>query len=195
MKRMLALSLAAFLFTGATLAAEEKTTPFYPLKVGSKWTYKVPGGTIEVKVEKKEKIGEEDTYKLETSSQGKISATENVVVKEDGVYRVMVNGLKPIEPIRFLLLPPEKGKSWTVKSNVSGQDIEGKFTIAEQDVTVQAFPIFKGATLVEGSSFKIAGEETSIKCWFVKDVGIVKLEFKLRGQEATLELEKYEPGK
>jgi hypothetical protein len=177
---MLALSLAAFLFTGATLVAEEKTTPFYPLKIGSKWTYKVPGGTIEVKVEKKEKIGDDDTYKLETSSQGKISATENVVVRETGVYRVMVNGLKPSEPIMFLLLPPEKGKNWTVKSNVSGQDIEGKFTIAEQDVTV-ASGTFKGATVVEGPNFKIAGEETSIKCWFVKDVGIVKLEFKLRG--------------
>jgi len=194
MKRLLALSLVAFLFTGATLAAEEKTTPLYPLKIGAKWTYKVTGGTIEVKVEKKEKVGEEDTYRLETSSQGKISATENVVVKEDGVYRVSVNGLKPTEPIRFLLLPPEKGKSWAVKSNVSGQDIEGKFTIKEEDVTVQ-FGSFKGATLVDGASFKIAGEETSIKCWFVKDVGIVKLEFKLRGQEAALELEKYEPGK
>ncbi len=194
MKRMLALSLAAFLFTGATLAAQDKTTPFYPLKLGAKWTYKVTGGTIEVKVEKKEKVGDEDTYRLETSSQGKISATENVVVREDGVYRVMVNGLKPSDAIRFLALPPEKGKSWTVKSTVSGQDIEGKFTITEQDVNV-SFGTFKGATLVEGSSFKIAGEETSIKCWFVKDVGIVKLEFKLRGQDATLELDKYEPGK
>jgi len=194
MKRMLVLSIVALFLTGATLTADEKTTPLYPLKVGAKWTYQVTGGSIEVKVEKKEKVGEDDTYRLETSSQGKISATENVIVKDDGVYRVTVNGLKPTDPIKFLALPPTKGANWTVKSSVSGQDIEGKFTIKEEDVNVP-FGTFKGATLVEGSAFKIAGEETSIKCWFVKDVGIVQVEFKLRGQDATWKLEKYEAGK
>ena len=198
MMRMLGLSLAA-LFLTSLMAAAEETTPYYPLKVGSKWTYKVTGGSIEVKVEKKETVGNEETYRLETTSQGKISATENVVVRGGdkdaaGVYRVAVNSLKPDQAIRFLALPPTKGTKWDVKTKVSGQEVDGTFVIKEEDVAVK-FGSFKGAILVEGTNFKIANQETTIKCWFVKDVGIVKLEFKLGGQDATLELETYEAGK
>src|SRR5580658_7898704 len=117
MKRMLGLSVVALLFTSLALAAEEKTTPLYPLKVGSKWTYKVAGGQIEVKVEKKETFAGKECYRLETSSQGKVSASEHVVVEEGGVYRLGVNGLKAATPILFLKLPATKGEKWSIKSN------------------------------------------------------------------------------
>ena len=191
---MLGLSLVAVLMSAFTLAAQEKTTPLYPLKVGNKWTYKVSGGSIEVSVEKKEKFADEDCYKLETKSQGKVSAYEHVVVKSEGAFRTGVNGQKPDAPIMFLKLPATKGEKWDVKTKVQGQDVEGGFVIKEEDVTVPA-GTYKGSTLVEGASFKINGIETTLKVWFAKDVGIVKLEFKLGGQDATLELEKFEPGK
>ena len=194
MKRLLGMTLVGMLFTSLAFAADEKTTPLYPLKVGNKWTYKVAGGQVEVKVEKKEKFGDEESYKLETSSQGKVSASEHVVVKDDGVYRTGVNGLKPDAPIKFLSVPAKKGDKWEVKTKVQGQDVEGAYVISEADVTVP-FGTFKGATLVEGANFKIANMDTSIRCWYAKDVGIVKLEFKLGGQDATLELEKFEAGK
>jgi hypothetical protein len=195
MKRIIGLSVTVLLFASLAASAQEKTTPYYPLKVGAKWIYKVGGGggTIEVKVDKKEKFGEEESYKLETSSQGKVSASEHVVVRDDGVYRLGVNGLKASTPIKFLALPPAKGFKWQVKSNVQGQEIEGEFQIQEVDIKVPAGE-YKGAILVEGNSFKIAGQDTSIKCWFVKEIGIVKLEFKLGGQDASLELEKFEAG-
>lgn len=190
MKRLLGLSVVAILVTGLTINAQEKTTPLYPLKVGNTWTYKVSGGEVQVKVEKKEA----DSYKLETSAQGKVAATENVQVKDDGVYRVGVNGLKPEAPIKFLDLKAKKGDKWPVDTKVQGQEIKGDFVLKEEDVTVPA-GTYKGATLVEGVNFKIAGMDTTIKCWYAKDVGIVKLEFKLGGQDATLELTKFEAGK
>jgi hypothetical protein len=187
---MFGLSVAAVFLTSINLSAQEKTTPLYPLKVDNTWTYKVSGGQIQVKATKKN--GNE--YVLETSTQGKVSATENVEVKDDGVYRTAVNGLKPDAPIKFLALPAKKGEKWNVNTKVQGQEVQGDFAIKEEDVTVPA-GTYKGATLVEGANFKIAGMDTTIKCWFAKDVGIVKLEFKLGGQDATLELEKFEPGK
>lgn len=193
MKRLLGLTVVALFLSTLSVSAEEVTTPLYPLKVGAKWTYKVAGGTVEVKVEKKEKFADEDCYKLDTSSQGKVSASEHVVVKTDGVFRVGVNGLKADAPIKFLAIPATKGFKWDVKTKVQGQEVEGSFTIKEEDVTVPA-GTYKGATLVEASNFKIAGMDSTIKCWFAKDVGIVKLQFKLGGQDADLELEKYEPG-
>jgi hypothetical protein len=194
MKKLLSVALFALIASPVGLRAQEKTEPLYPLKVGSKWTYKAPGGQVEVRVEKKEKIGDEEAYKLETSIQGKVSASEHVVVRDDGVYRVSVNGLKPDAPIKFLARPATKGVKWDVKTKVQGQEVEGTNTIQEVDVTVPK-GTYKQATLVDGPNFKIAGLDTSVRCWFVKDIGIVKLEFKLGGQDAVLELESYEPGK
>jgi hypothetical protein len=194
MKRMFSLSVVALFVSAVGVSAQEKSTPLYPLKVGNTWTYNVSGGKIQVKVEKKENFGGEDCYVLETSAQGKVSATEHVVVKEDGVYRVGVNKLKADTPIKFLALPATKGFKWNVKSKVQGQDVEGDFVIKEENVKVTAGD-YQAATLVEGASFKIAGMDTSIKCWYAKDVGIVKLEFKLGGQDATLELDKFDAGK
>lgn len=194
MKRLLGICVVALFISALSIAAEEQANPLYPLKVGNTWTYKVSGGSIQVKVEKKEKFADKDCYKLETSAQGKVSATEHVVAETDGVYRTGVNGLKPDAPIKFLANPPTKDFKWTVNTKVQGQEVSGEFKISEEDVTVAA-GMYKGATVVSGPSFKIAGMDTSIKMWFAKDVGLVKLEFKLGGQDASLELEKFEPGK
>ncbi|MCE9530648.1 MAG: hypothetical protein K8T89_05890 [Planctomycetes bacterium] len=194
MKRILGLSLLALFLAAHTSMAQEKTTPLYPLKVGNKWTYKVSGGTIEVKVEKKEKFAEEDSYKLETSAAGKVSGSENVVVRDDGVFRLGVNGMKSDPAVKFLAIPATKNYKWDVKAKVDKQEIEGTYVIKTEDVTVP-LGTYKEATLVEATNFKVAGMDSTIKCWFVKDIGIVKLEFKLMGQEATFELEKFEQGK
>jgi len=192
MKKLFGIALVALIAGPISLMAQEASSPLYPLKVGNKWTYKAPGGNVEVRVDKKEKVGDEEAYKLVTSLQGKESASEHVVVRADGVYRVSVNGLKPDQAILILPIPATKGKKWDVKTKVQGQEVEGTNTIHEVDVTVPA-GTYKGATLVDGPNFKIAGLDTTVRVWFAKDVGIVKLEFKLGGQDAVLELQSFEP--
>jgi len=194
MKRLLGLTVAFLLITSLAGAADDKSTPLYPLKENNKWIYKVSSGTVEVKVVKKEKFADEECYKLETSAQGKVTTTEHVVVREDGVYRLGINGVKVEPAIKFLALPPTKNFKWEIKSKVDKQDIEGYFQIKEEDVTVPAGP-YKASTLVDTNNFKVAGKDSTVKAWFVKDVGIVKLTFSLEGQEATFELEKFEAGK
>src|SRR5258708_36208667 len=105
---MFSLSVVGLFVSAVGISAQEKSTPLYPLKMRNTWTYNVAGGKIQVKVDKKVNCGNEDCYLLETSAQGKVSATEHVVVKEDGVYRVGVNGLKADTPIKFLALPATK---------------------------------------------------------------------------------------
>ena len=54
MKRLAGLSVLAVLIVGLSLTAQEPaapaTHPYYPIKTGSEWTYKVQGGPIKMKV-------------------------------------------------------------------------------------------------------------------------------------------------
>ncbi len=218
MKRFLGLTLMTLLVGSFSLTAQEKKAPpkeapketpkvapnpkevppagsgeFYPLKKDNTWTYEVSGGEITVKCVGMEKIGDVECYKLETTANGKVSATEHVKVMKDGIYRYAVNGVKPDMPIKFLALPAEDKVAWSIDTKVQGQPITGNFTIKKEDVTVGGTN-YK-ATLVESNNLKIGGMETSIKQWFAPDVGIVKLDFKLGGQDAELKLKKFEPGK
>ena len=68
MKRLLGLSVVAFFLTGLTLAAQEKTTPLYPLKVGNTWTYKVSGGEVSGTIE--------NQYGERQISDGKLSGED-----------------------------------------------------------------------------------------------------------------------
>src|SRR5262249_37669366 len=119
---------------GNRSVVEDSTrTNFYPLTVGNAWTYKSAGASIQVVVVGIEKVGEVQTYKLETRAGGKVSATENIAVQTDGVYRYAVNGLKPDRPIKFLALPPTRGTTWKIESRVANQDMVGEFVIKEED--------------------------------------------------------------
>jgi hypothetical protein len=221
MKRFLGLTLLATAMLMGTLTAQDKKDPptenkqeapkegatdatqvtaapvpddYYPLKKDATWTYEVAGGEITVKCVGHDKIGDVDCFKLETTANGKVSATEHVKIDKDGIYRYAVNGIKPDAPIRFLALPADAKTNWSVDTKVQGQDVKGSFTIKKEEVTVPS-GTYKDATLVESSGLKIGGMETSIKQWFAPGVGIVKLDFKLGGQDAELKLKKFEPGK
>ena len=183
---------AAFLTLAisCTLSAQEsgagKETPYYPLKKDATWTYKVMGNQIIMKVAG----GDKEGTKVETIVNGKAIASEHIQVRDDGVYRVMINGQKPEAPVKFLQLPPKAGASWTVETKIQGQPIKGTFVTSEEEITVlgNKYKTIK----VEGKDFDISNMKTNITYWFAEGVGIVKLSFSLGGMDATLELDKYE---
>ncbi|MBO0698717.1 MAG: hypothetical protein J2P46_10005 [Zavarzinella sp.] len=195
MKRLAGLTVLAILTVGVAVPAQDAATthPYYPLKVGSEWTYKVQGGPIKVKVAGPEKVGQISGYKLETSAGNKVSATETVAVTPEGVKRLNVNGLTPEQPILFLPTDPDATKSWDVDTKVGGQTIKGKFTASREKVSVPAGSY--DAVHVKGADMQIGTTSTTVEYWFAKDVGIVKLKFTLGSQDATLELESYTAGK
>src|SRR5262245_20280543 len=73
-------------------------SPYYPLAVGNKWTYKVvnvPDRTVTMKVVRLEKVGKVMCAKIEsTSPDGKVVTSEYLAATEDGVYRHGGEGLK-----------------------------------------------------------------------------------------------------
>jgi len=196
MKRLAGLSILAILTASIAVSAQDasKPHPYYPLKTGAEWKYKVQGGPITVKVTGPEKVGMVSGFKLETSANNKVSATETVAVTEEGVKRFNVNGLNPEAPILFLPMDPTATKEWSVDTKVAGQTIKGTFKVNTEKVTVP-LATYDNAIHVKGTDMEIGATKTTVEYWFVKDVGIVKLRFTLGSQDATLELESYTPGK
>jgi hypothetical protein len=201
MKRLAGLSVLAVLTVGVSLPAQEAaapaTNPYYPVKVGSEWTYKVQGGPIKMKITGTEKVGQATGYKIEVTAGNKVSATEVVGVTAKGVERYSVNGVAAEPSILFLPADPENAKEpWNIESKTAGQGgqpLKGTFKASKEKVTV---PAGNYDTIhVKGSGMTVGSTTSDIDYWFAKDVGIVKLRFTLGSQEAVLELEKYEPGK
>jgi hypothetical protein len=196
MKRLAGLSVLAVLSVAVSLPAQEAAptpNPYYPLKVGSVWTYKVQGGPIQVKVAGTEKAGTHSGFKLETTAAGKVSASEVVALTKEGIQRFSVNQLNAEPPILFLPENPEATKEWNVDSKVAGQEIKGTFKADKDKVTVPAGTY--DTIHVKGADMTIGSTKTTVEYWFAKDVGIVKLRFTLGTQDAVLELESYTAGK
>jgi hypothetical protein len=173
-----------------------KESSYYPLKVGTKWTYKAGGSMFVIQVAKHEKIGDVVCGVLETAKDGNVIATEHVGVTGDGIYRYSVAGQKPDNPFRILKLPPKKGDSWKVEAKVGGQVFNGSFKLDEAEITVPAgkYKTFAAASdgfqLDDGNGNQI---KISFKFWFAEKVGLVKQTIQVADKpELVIELEKFE---
>jgi hypothetical protein len=186
---------AAVVLAGGVALAQSPASEYFPLKAKSKWVYKVGDQTVEVVVAGTEKFNNEDNVKLDTIVNGKVVASELYVVKEDGVYRSKVKDDKVDPPVKILALPVKKDTAWKVESKVGAQTVKGEFKVKEEKDKVKVPAGDFDAVLVEGTDFDIAGTKTTVRQWFAKDKGIVKLVYVIQGTESTLELKEYAEGK
>ena len=177
-----------------------KDSPYYPLKVGNKWTYRFTSGssgTVDVRVAKLEKVGDVMCALLEAKagSDG-TPTTEHVAVQADGVYRYTSEGHKIEPPLRFLKLPPKSGDRWEVDSKSAGETVKGTFTLGEAEVTVGKMTNrkFKAIT-ADTKDMTVGGNKMEQTWWFAPEVGMVKQVYKFADKEVVLELESFAPGK
>jgi hypothetical protein len=169
---------------------------YFPLTPKSKWVYKVQDQAVEVLVDKNEKFKDEMCTKVDTLVSGKVVASELYCLKADGLYRVKVKDDEISPPVRVLPLPIQKGASWEINSKVgaqSGQLVKGTFRIVNDKEKVKVPAGEYEAVLVEGADMDVGGTKTTVRLWFVKGVGLVRLSYKIADAESVLELEKYEP--
>ena len=141
--RLLSAAFLAVALAWTAAAAEDFTdSAYYPMQVGATWNYKAGDSKFTVKVASHEKIGTTMCARLETAQDGKVVGSEDVFAKEDGVYRLALDG-KVIEPaVRLLKLPPKPGDFWTVDSKAESKTgterLQGTFKISGEEVTVPA---------------------------------------------------------
>ena len=193
---LLPLALAFCLSPAGVLPGQEKDkvreSPYFPLKVGNRWVYRLGARTATVRVTKREPVGKVPCARLEMTV-GEEVHTEHLAVRPDGVYRYRADGQDIEPPLCFLKLPPKAGESWKVASKTAGQAITGSFTLAEADVTVPAGKF--RAVVVTSTDAQIAGLGVPVTDWFARGVGPVRRRTVLRGAETVLELQEFAPAK
>jgi len=187
----------ALAWTAVAAAADDFTySPYYPMQVGAAWSYKAGDSKFSVKVTTHEKVGTTMCARLETVQDGKVVGSEDVFAKDDGVYRLALDG-KVIEPaVRLLKLPPKPGDAWVVDSKAEAKTgterLQGTFKTNGEEVTVPAGKYT--AVTVACDDLDANGAKYSFTTDYVKDVGMVKQVIEAGGLKTVIELEKYEAG-
>lgn len=210
------LTLVILLAAAGSAHAQLQTTPLYPLKVGTRWTYAVTGGkddakddakksvTIEVEREepfvrkKKGADGKDIEFKntgfILKMTSGAKEQRDHVVVLEDGVYKVRVADTQMKPPLCAIKLGPDAGKGWEADSKSGNTTVKGSFTVHSANLKVPAGN-YEKAFLISFTNNVIGKDRVEVDCWYVLNVGMVKQRVLQKGHETVLELEKYEPAK
>lgn len=190
MSHTLRLLVGSVLILGAGTALAQPGSEYFPTKK-AKWVYKVADQEVTVVVAGEEMFENQKCVKFETHVGGQVKATELYAVKADGVYRVKVKEDKVDPPVKVLAFPPAKDATWAVDSKVGNQKVTGSFKIISDNEKVKTPAGEFTTVVVEGKDFDIAGTKTSIKEWFAKDRGLVKMSFSIQNTETVLELKEY----
>jgi hypothetical protein len=193
-----ALTLPLLLALAPARAADEKgaETPYYPLKVGNTWKYRLGDTKFTVKVAKFEEVDKQNCARLETLVGDKVNSYELVAVKPDGVYRYVADGTKADPPVLFLKLPPPKDETWKVESTAGGTGkLTGTFKSGEVDELKVGDKKYEKVVTVSSDDLDANGEKLRVTYYFAKDVGLVKQTLNVKGQDLVIELESFEPGK
>ena len=217
MMKNLATSICLLLtFVSPAFAQVPYTSDFYPLVVGSKWTYRVidlkapqtkadPKRKVVIEVEReepyihKESKDGKDTEKkymgfiLKATSGDKLTR-DHVIVLEQGVHSIHVAGTPILPPKLFFKLGLKPGESWTTDSVGGNTILKGTSTVNQVVVDLPKLGK-RDAFLISYSNDKKGDQRQEIDYWFVQGIGMVKQRVMTKNHEIVLELENYEKAK
>ncbi len=175
---------------------EEKTPNYFPLKLGTKWSYeaKQAGKTIKLEnqIAKIETIDGKSLSVLEKSVNGTVAGTEHLAATDKGVFRHRVDGTELSPPVCVLKSTLKKDDTWESESTIANEQIKVKAKVLDaEEVTVPAGKFKAFRVEVE---YSVAGMQATLTFWFAPDVGIVKQS--MDGSDKNfIELTKFEAGK
>lgn len=184
---------------------------YYPLKLGQRWTYQVtdlkatpvkvdPKVKVEIAVDKVAVYTRVKNDKKESftgyllKSTGGQSKLDQVVVLDDGIYRVQTANVALTPPLQIFKLPLKDGETWEANSSIGKETIKGTFTARHEKVTVPAGS-YEDAMAIHFRSGPAAGSAFEFTTWYVKDIGMVKQHVKSKEHERLLELQQFTGGK
>lgn len=193
----------------------------YPIGPGYRWHYRVTDQKAPKSPEDPKKhqsvlvtVEREQTFKLKIKNDRDGASTdvvgfevqvhklqggdkkilqEQVLVADDGVYRVSGAGKLITPALKILKKDARKGDTWTVESQSENAEIKGAFVASEETVEVPAgkFP----TVVVRSRDFQVGAQKMQVTAWYAPDVGMVKQHVQVGNHDVILELEKFEKGK
>jgi hypothetical protein len=184
----------------ASAPAEKDDAPdYYPLKVETKWHYRVSSGVqepVEVvnRIAKIEKIDDQSLARLECSRDGNVTATEHLASTSKGVFRHRTNGIESSPPICLLRYPVKKDDSWNIETTVGEEKGKITCTVLDDKAEIEV-PAGKYTAVCVKVEIKTKDKELSTTYWFAAGVGMVKQTLELGITSVKLELEKVEKPK
>ena len=190
---LLAIAMTLFLRAAASQPAQPGLleSPYFPLKVGTQWNYRMDGLRYTTRVVKHEQIGKVWCARLETKSGNSVT-TESIGVQKDGMYRFRGDGMDVMPPLCLCKLPPKAGTEWKVESRIAALDMKGNFTLTEEPITVgkKKYETVK----VVFTDLKKGEDKIAMTTWYAAGVGMVKQTIKTGAVDLLIELEKFEAG-
>jgi hypothetical protein len=193
------LLVATTLPSAAQVASEKTKLPdYYPLKVGTKWTYEVDAGTAQKvqvtnQIAKIETIDGKSLARLETVVNGMVAATEHLSSTPQGVFRHRINGVEATPPVCILRYPFKDGEKWEAETTVGPQHLKLASRNGESEEVTSPAGKYKTVSVVTETN--VNGAQINNTCWYAPDVGIVKQNTEIAGKNINLMLVKFEPGK
>ncbi len=203
MKYLIRVALALpllILLGGPARTADEKApdaTPYYPLKVGDTWNYRMGDSKYTSKVTKIEEKDKQPCARVEITAGGKLTSVEYVKLKADGVYRYEIDANKAEPPVCFLKLPPKTGETWKIDSKVGPGKVTGTFKSGEEATLKVGDKTYEKVVTVTSEDLSGGDTVCRVTYYFAKDVGMVKQTLKIgtTNNEVVIELESFEAGK
>ena len=185
--------------TGASRQAgtsQEKAPDYFPLQLGTKWSYELDQGGKKIKIESQiarmETIDGKSLAVLEKSLNGNVSGTEHLAATEKGVFRYRVDGVELSPPVCVVKYPLKKDDTWETETTIANEQVKVKGkVVGTEEVTVPAGTYKTFRVEVETS---VAGMQATMTFWLAQDVGIVKQTAGSSGKN-DVELAKFEAGK
>ena len=191
------------LATGLPSAAQaphgnQKLPDYYPMKTGTKWTYRVDSGngksvTVISQIAKNETIDGQSMARLEIAVNGNVAATEHLTSTAEGVFRCRYNGVEVSPPLCILQYPFKEDATWEANPTIGAQALKVKLVSAKLEEVATPVGKYKAAPVV--SETIVNGTKITTRLWFVADMGIVKQDTDIGEQKIKMELIKFEPSK
>lgn len=201
--------LLGLLCTGATLAQPPLKTPYYPLEIGQRWTYRLrdasapqpKGGQVRevvVEVEREEPFTRKETkgdkelevkhtgFLLKMSSGDKVTR-DHVIVLEQGVHRIHSSGMALNPPVLFFKLGVKPGETWTAETVSRDMTIKATFSW-KNDIVEVPYGEKKYAAILVSSVLRRGEERDEVDCWFVNGIGMAKQRIKSKNHDLVMEL-------
>jgi hypothetical protein len=183
----------------AQVASEKAKQPdYFPLSVGTKWTYEVNGGPgrktlVTNQITKMETIGGKTLARLEAVVNGKVIGTEHLSSTPEGVFRHRLNADELNPPVCILKYPIREGDRWIMNTTHGSQQLKLAFQSKEMKTLTLPSGNYTAIPVVVESS--VNGTYITATSWYAPEIGLVQ-EFKdVGGNTTNLQLVKFEPGK